>query len=71
MCVCAVEELHTKGTRVERILTSVDKQMTELQNEKQNLKYSIDDFYVQLNAANVSHEYKDKVNFVFINIKPI
>lgn len=59
--VCAVVQLQSRGTRVERLLTSINEEITMLQKGKQDLKYDIDDFYVQLNAANISQEHRDKV----------
>jgi len=64
MFVFTVAELQGRGVRVERLFTSISEEITTLQNEKQELKYHIDDFYVQLTAANVSQEYKDKVMYL-------
>lgn len=63
-----VVDLQVRGLRVERLLTNINKEIITLQKEKQDLKYKIDDFYVQLTAANVSQEYKDKVRIlVYLN----
>ena len=56
-----VVELQAKGKRVERLFTSISDEITTLEKQKQDLKYHIDDFNVQLVAANVSKEHKDKV----------
>ena len=47
--------------RVERLFTSISTEITSLEKQKQDLKYDIDDFYVQLTATNVSQEHRDKV----------
>ena len=60
----AVVELHQKGTRIERLFTSISEEITTLQKQKQDLKYNIDDLNAQLTAANVSVEHKDKVCIV-------
>ena len=57
-----VVELQEKGKRVERLFTSINNEMTTLQKQNQDLKHNIDDFNVQLTAANISQEHKDKVS---------
>lgn len=60
--MCTVVELQEKGKRVERLYTNINEEITTLQKEKRDLKYDIDDFYAQLNAANISQQYEDKVH---------
>ena len=64
--VFIVAQLQVRGVRVERLLTSISEEITTLQKEKQELKYHIDEFYAQLNAVNISQEYRDKVKQQYI-----
>ena len=60
-CVRAVVELQERSQRVEKLLTEINEDISTLQNEKQYLEYDIDNLHVQLNAAKISQEYRDRV----------
>ena len=56
-----VTELEERSQRVGNLLTEIDEEISTLQNKKQEVKYDLDDLHVQLNAAKISQEYRDKV----------
>jgi len=59
--VYTVTELEERSQRVGNLLTEIDEEISTLQNKKQEVKYDLDDLHVQLNAAKISQEYRDKV----------
>ncbi|XP_065888406.1 laminin subunit alpha-1-like [Dysidea avara] len=56
----SIVELQERSQRVEKLLTEINEDISTLQNEKQYLEYDIDNLHVQLNAAKISQEYRDR-----------
>ena len=58
MVVHVVEKLKKKGKKAKQLLENIEKNITELQKGKQELKYDIEEFYAKLTAAGIRQKYK-------------